>query len=48
MTFPRILREAGKLFWRRGLHVWYRPEVLESSIGRNETEDERYYFPPSV
>lgn len=41
VTFPRILREAGKLFCRRKLHVWYRPEVLRGSIGRRETRDER-------
>lgn len=42
VTFPRIVREAGKLFFRRKLHVWFRPEVLEDSIGRRETADERY------
>ena len=42
LTFPRIVREAGKLFFRRKLHVWYRPEVLRESIGRKETERERY------
>lgn len=42
VTFPRIVREAGKLFFRRKLHVWYRPEVLKDSIGRRETADERY------
>ena len=42
VTFPRIVREAGKLFFRRKLHVWYRPEVLKDSIGRNDTEDERF------
>ena len=42
VTFPRIVREAGKLFFRRKLHVWFRPEVLNDSIGRNETEDEKY------
>lgn len=41
VTYPRIVREAGKLFFRRKLHVWYRPEVLKDSIGRHETEDER-------
>ena len=41
VTFPRIIREAGKLFFRRKLHVWYRPEVLNESIGRRETSDER-------
>lgn len=41
LTFPRIVREAGKLFFKRKLHVWYRPEVLKDSIGRLETYDER-------
>jgi DUF1365 family protein len=40
MTFPRIVWEAQKLFFRRKLHVWYRPEVAETSIGRNYTDDE--------
>lgn len=42
VTFPRVVHEAGKLFFRRGLPVWRRPEVLEGSIGRQETGDERY------
>lgn len=37
LTFPRIIKEAGKLFWKRGLHVWLRPEVLSTSVGRKET-----------
>lgn len=41
VTFPRILREAAKLFFLRKLHVWYRPEVLRQSIGRRETHDEK-------
>lgn len=41
VTFPRIVREAAKLFFRRKLHVWYRPEVLRGSIGRRETHDEK-------
>ena len=41
VTFPRIVREAGKLFFRRKLHVWYRPEVSKDSIGRTETQEER-------
>ena len=40
VTFPRIIREAGKLFFLRKLHVWYRPEVLKDSIGRQATNDE--------
>lgn len=41
VTLPRILREAAKLFFQRKLHVWFRPEVLRSSIGRRETHDEK-------
>lgn len=49
-TFPRVIHEAGKLFFRRKLSVWRRPEVLRGSIGRHETGDERYIpdlFSPS-
>jgi hypothetical protein len=35
VTFPRIVREAGKLFFLQQLHVWYRPEPLKNSIGRH-------------
>lgn len=42
MTFPRVVHEAGKLFFRRKLSVRRRPEVLGGSIGRQETGDERY------
>ena len=48
VTFPRIVREASKLFFRRKLHVWFRPEVLKDSIGRNETEDEMYGYPGPI
>ncbi|KAF2110830.1 hypothetical protein BDV96DRAFT_500493 [Lophiotrema nucula] len=40
LTFPRIVNQAGKLFFSRGLHVWFRPEVLSSSIGRDPTPSE--------
>lgn len=40
VTFPRILVEASKLFFRKRLNVWYRPEVVETSLGRSSTEDE--------
>lgn len=40
VTFPRIAKEAGALFFRRKLHVWYRPEVLKDSIGRRATKEE--------
>jgi DUF1365 family protein len=36
LTFPRILKEAAKLFWKRRLHVFLRPEVLVTSVGRKE------------
>ncbi|KAM3425601.1 hypothetical protein BST61_g7548 [Cercospora zeina] len=40
-TFPRIVWEAAKLFFRRKLHVWYRPEVVgTTSIGRAYTSEE--------
>lgn len=41
VTFPRIVREAGKLFFKRKLKVWYRPEVVGTSIGRTATYYER-------
>ena len=41
LTFPRIVKEAGRLFFRRKLHVWFRPEVYGTSIGRNESHRER-------
>ncbi|RSL41782.1 hypothetical protein CEP53_012559 [Fusarium sp. AF-6] len=34
VTFPRIVKEAAVLFFKRGLHVWYRPEPLKESMGR--------------
>jgi hypothetical protein len=41
VTFPRIVSEAAKLFFRRKLHVWFRPEPLRHSIGRNADKTER-------
>jgi DUF1365 family protein len=40
VTFPRIIREAFKIFFKRKLHVWFRPEVLASSVGRLPTSAE--------
>lgn len=37
LTFPRILKQAASLFFSHGLHVWFRPEVLRSSLGRHPT-----------
>ena len=39
-TYPRIVKEAGALFFRRKLHVWFRPEVSSLSIGRKATSSE--------
>ncbi|KAI3397237.1 hypothetical protein diail_11116 [Diaporthe ilicicola] len=41
VTFPRIVREAGRLWFKRQLHVWYRPEPLRESMGRNADSAER-------
>ena len=41
VTFPRILKEAFNLFYKRSLHVWFRPEVLVPSLGRLPTVSER-------
>jgi DUF1365 family protein len=41
VTYPRIVREAGKLFFRRKLHVWFRPEPLKTSIGRHADTTEQ-------
>ncbi|KAI4720385.1 hypothetical protein E4T48_03345 [Aureobasidium sp. EXF-10727] len=40
LTFPRIITQAYKLYFKRKLHVWFRPEVLASSIGRTHTSSE--------
>lgn len=40
-TFPRIVKEAAILFFKRELHVWYRPEPLKESLGRHATKTER-------
>ncbi|KAI1086770.1 hypothetical protein F5B19DRAFT_118160 [Rostrohypoxylon terebratum] len=40
VTFPRIVKEAAVLFFKRGLHVWYRPEPLKTSIGRHADKTE--------
>lgn len=45
VTFPRIVKEAGLLFFKRQLHVWYRPEPLQASMGRQATETERQLEP---
>lgn len=45
VTFPRIIREAWVLFFRRRLSVWYRPEPLKESIGRRADSTERRLEP---
>lgn len=40
VTFPRIIKEAFKLFFQRSLHVWFRPEVLHTGVGRSPTPTE--------
>ena len=40
VTFPRIVREAFKLYFKRALHVWFRPEVQHTGIGRTPTSTE--------
>jgi DUF1365 family protein len=37
LTFPRIVSQAYQLYFKRKLHVWFRPEVLASSMGRTHT-----------
>lgn len=41
VTFPRIVKEAARLWFKRKLHVWYRPEPLKESMGRNADSAER-------
>ncbi|RNJ53866.1 hypothetical protein D7B24_001274 [Verticillium nonalfalfae] len=45
VTFPRIVKEAGRLFFRRKLHVWFRPEPLKDSMGRVADTTERQLEP---
>lgn len=40
VTFPRIVTQAFKLFFKKKLHVWFRPEVTPTSIGRTYTPEE--------
>lgn len=34
VTLPRVMVEAVRLFFKHGLHVWFRPEPLKGSMGR--------------
>lgn len=45
LTFPKIVKEAGALFFRRKLHVWYRPEPLKETISRAADATERQLEP---
>lgn len=45
VTFPRIVKEAALLFFKRTLHVWYRPEPLKTSIGRHADKIESQLEP---
>lgn len=40
VTLPRFLKQASNLFYKRSLHVWFRPEVLSPSLGRLPTSSE--------
>jgi hypothetical protein len=45
LTFPRIVKEAGYLFFSHQLHVWYRPEPLKDSLGRLADDTEKKLEP---
>ena len=42
VTFPRIIREAWKLYFKKRLAVFFRPEVAAGTIARHATETEKY------
>ena len=39
-TDPRIVLQAIKLAHRRGLSIWYRPEIRPSAVSRKATTSE--------
>ncbi|KIH94162.1 hypothetical protein SPBR_05750 [Sporothrix brasiliensis 5110] len=47
-TFPRILTHACILFFKKGLHVWFRPEPLAKTLGRvadaTESQFEAFFY----
>ncbi|KAK0638809.1 hypothetical protein B0T16DRAFT_337862 [Cercophora newfieldiana] len=45
LTFPRIVKEAANLWFKRKLHVWFRPEPLKTNIGRHADTTERELEP---
>jgi DUF1365 family protein len=40
LTLPRIAKQKFQLFFKRNLHIWSRPEVLHTSVGRSPTSVE--------
>ncbi|KAJ2901470.1 uncharacterized protein MKZ38_001811 [Zalerion maritima] len=46
-TIPRTAKEAAVLFFRKKMHVWYRPEPLRTTISahasKEETQAERFF-----
>jgi DUF1365 family protein len=40
LTLPRFAKEACKLYYKRNLHMWLRPEVLHTGVGRIPTSTE--------
>ena len=44
---PRILAEAIKLAFQKGLSIYYRPEVKQGTIGRTATTEEMYIAQPA-
>ncbi|KAL1650879.1 hypothetical protein SLS58_000998 [Diplodia intermedia] len=42
VTFPRIVKEAYKLYFWRKLEVFFRPEVVPTGIGRDPTAIEKH------
>ncbi|KAF2087683.1 hypothetical protein K490DRAFT_73610 [Saccharata proteae CBS 121410] len=40
VTFPRIVRQAYALYFKRRLRVFFRPEVATTSMARNATSNE--------
>ncbi|KAF4967489.1 hypothetical protein FSARC_4953 [Fusarium sarcochroum] len=41
VTYPRFIKESATLFYKRKLHVWYRPEPLRDSMGRSADDTEK-------
>lgn len=39
-TFPQILYEASRLYFKRSLHVWERPEPLAGTVSRKASPEE--------